>query len=462
MAAKRKTMYGINTFVAIVLFIGILSIVNYLSERHNIRADLTESDFFSLADQTVKVLKGLERDVWVYAFFKDPDTSGEETRLRDLLEEYDVRSEKFHYEFIDPDKKPERAKAYDIKQYRTVVIVSGENEEQILDVNEEKLTNAILKVSREERKKIYFLEGHGERDIENIDREGYNTAKIALEEESYDIAKILLAREERIPADCAALIIASPKVDLLTNEVEMIEGYLQSGGSVLFMLDPSPGIGMESFLSKWGIEVGNDVVVDVSGMGRLFGAGPTIPLVSDYLSHSITEDFNVMTFFPLARSVTPGKQEDGASAQILLRTTARSWAERNYQEEPFKPNEDVDLMGPVSLAVAVTKEIETEADSLADEEVPEGEKVAARIVVFGDADFACNSYFTGQGNSDLFLNVVNWLAEEEDLISIRPKVRSDRRVTMTSSQSKYVFYLTVFAMPLLVLAAGIVVKIRRR
>ncbi len=461
MAAKRKTMYGFNTFIAIVLFIGILSIVNYLSERHNIRADLTESDFFSLADQTVKVLKGLEDDVWVYAFFKDPDTSGEEMRLRDLFEEYDVRSEKFHYEFIDPDKKPERAKAYDVKQYRTVVIVSGDKEEQILDVNEEKLTNAILKVSREERKKVFFLEGHGERDIENIDREGYNTAKIALEEENYDIAKIMLAREETIPDDCAALIVASPKVDLLANELEKIEGYLKSGGSVLLMLDPSPGIGMESFLSKWGVEVGDDVVVDVSGMGRLFGAGPTIPLVSEYLSHSITEDFNVMTFFPLARSVTPVKREE-TSAQTLLRTTARSWAERNYQEEPFKPDEDVDLMGPISLAVAVTREIETEADSLAMEELPDGDKAASRMVVFGDADFACNSYFTGQGNSDLFLNVVNWLAEEEDLISIRPKVRADRRVTMTSTQTKYVFYLTVFAMPLLVLVAGIVVKVRRR
>ena len=169
-----------------------------------------------------------------------------------------------------------------------------------------------------------------------------------------------------------------------------------------------------------------------------------------------------MTFLPMARSVTPKKAEGtGPIARTILRTTARSWAERDYKQEPFKPDKDVDLMGPVSLAVAVTKEVEAEGDSLGAAEASDGKKTA-RMVVFGDSDFACNSYFTGQGNDDLFLNTINWLAEEEDLISIRPKVREDRRVTMTEAQTKYVFYLTVFAMPLLVLGAGVVVRIKRR
>jgi ABC-type uncharacterized transport system involved in gliding motility auxiliary subunit len=229
------------------------------------------------------------------------------------------------------------------------------------------------------------------------------------------------------------------------------------------MLDPAPGIGLEEFAAGWGVNVGNDVVVDVSGVGRLFGAGPTIPLVTDYLSHSITSDFKVMTFFPLTRSITPAGDSDGKrKVEMLLQTTTRSWAEKNFTEEKFKLDKDVDVKGPVPIAVAVTNEFEPVSGSLEEPESTDKERNIARMVVFGDSDFACNSYFSVSGNSDLFLNVVNWLAEEEDLISIRPKAREDRRVTMTAAQSRAVFYLTVFAMPLMVLVAGVVIKLRRK
>jgi ABC-type uncharacterized transport system involved in gliding motility auxiliary subunit len=459
MSIKRKTKYGLNTIVAIVLFIGILGIINFLSDRHHLRTDLTYSGIFSLADQTDKILKGLDEEVKVYAFYQIPDR-----RLEDLLNEYKLKSEKFQYDFVDPDKEPELAKAYDVQNYGTVIVKSGDNLETLSDVTEEKLTNALLKVSREERKKIYFLAGHDERDVENIEREGYNAAKIALEEENYEIGTVTIAREgEEVPQDCAALVIASPKVALLEHEIAKIESYLKSGGSALLMLDPAPGIGLEEFAAGWGVNVGNDVVVDVSGVGRLFGAGPTIPLVTDYLSHSITSDFKVMTFFPLTRSITPAGDSDGKrKVEMLLQTTTRSWAEKNFTEEKFKLDKDVDVKGPVPIAVAVTNEFEPVSGSLEEPESTDKERNIARMVVFGDSDFACNSYFSVSGNSDLFLNVVNWLAEEEDLISIRPKAREDRRVTMTAAQSRAVFYLTVFAMPLMVLVAGVVIKLRRK
>ncbi len=459
MNLKRKTKYGLNTAVAILLFVGIIGIVNFLADRHHLRSDLTYSRIFSLADQTDKILEGLDREVKVYAFYQIEDP-----RLEDLLNEYSLKSDKFQYEFVDPDKKPELAKAYDVNKYGTVIVKSGDNQETLFDVTEEKLTNALLKVSREERKKICFLTGHDERDIENIDRDGYNAAKKALEEENYEIGTVTLAREgEEVPEDCAALVVASPKVDLLEPEVAKIGSYMAKGGSVLMMLDPAPGVGLKEFMASWGVDVGDDIVVDVSGVGRLFGAGPTIPLVTDYLPHRITDDFKVMTFFPLTRSITPsGEKEGKRKVETLLQTTTRSWAEKNYQEEQFKLDKDVDVRGPVPIAVVVTDEIgpgDVGPDAL---EKGGGEKNTARMVVFGDSDFACNSYFSVSGNSDLFLNVVNWLAEEEDLISIRPKAREDRRVTMTAAQSRAVFYLTVFAMPLLVVVAGIVVKLRRK
>jgi ABC-type uncharacterized transport system involved in gliding motility auxiliary subunit len=455
---QRKTRYSINTIIAIILFIGIIALINFVSDRHHLRIDLTQTGMFSLADQSAKILKDLDSEVMVYAFFQSPDR-----RLRDLLDEFKIKSDKFNFKFVDPDREPEIAKAYEVKQYGIVVVKSGENMEQIIDVNEEKLTNAVLKVSRKEQKRVYFLVGHGEREIENIEREGYNGAKQALENENYDIGTMMLAREGSIPEDCAALIIASPKIALLENEIELIERYLKDGGSLLLMLDPAQGAGLEGFLADWDVEVGDDIVVDISGMGRLFGAGPTIPLVSDYPSHKITDEFNLMTFFPLTRSVKPATQGGvGLEIQTIVQTTARSWAEKNYEEEPFRLDEEMDLKGPISLAIALKKEFAAESDTLEGEGLIKSEKNSARMVVFGDADFACNSYFSVSGNKDLFLNVVNWLAEEEDLISIRPRQLEDRRVSMTAAQSRNVFYLTVIALPLILLAVGITVKVKRR
>ena len=457
MRIRRKTKHGLNTLIAILLFIGVLALVNFLSNRHHLRHDLTETGIFSLADQTVKILEGLDREVAVYAFFQVPDH-----RLEDLLNEYKLVSGRFQFEFIDPDQEPERAKAYDIRQYGTVVVKSGESEEQLTDVTEEKLTNAILKVSRDQKKVIYFLQGHDERDIENIERDGYNAAKKALEEENYSVSPLMLAGENEIPGDCAALVVASPRVAPFEDELEKIGRYLEGGGSLLFLLDPYPAVGLETFLGRWGVKVGDDVVVDASGVGRLFGAGPTIPLVSDYPSHAITKDFNVMTFFPLARSVSTQKPESGGpSPQAILKTSNRSWAESNYRAKPFQLDKD-DIKGPVTIAVAMTKTIGAEKDTVPAGETPEEKSQSARMVVVGDSDFACNSYFSASGNSDLFLNVMNWLAEEEDLISIRPKTPDDRRVTMTAAQSRYVFYLAVIVMPLIVVIAGVIVKIRRR
>ncbi len=455
---QRKTKFGINTIIAILLFIGIMAFINYVSDRHHLRIDLTQTGMFSLADQSAKVLKGLDSEVMVYAFFQSPDR-----RLRDLLDEFKIKSDKFNFKFVDPDREPELAKAYEIRQYGIVVVKSGENMEQVTDVNEEKLTNAVLKVSRKDRKKVYFLTGHGEREIENIEREGYNGAKQALENENYDIGTIMLAREGSIPEDCAALIVASPKIAPLENEIELIEQYMKGGGSVLLMLDPAQKSGLEGFLADWDVEVGDDIVVDISGVGRLFGAGPTIPLVSDYPSHKITDEFNLMTFFPLTRSVKPATQGgDGLEIQTIIRTTARSWAERNYEQEPFRLDEEIDLKGPISIAIALKKEFAAETDTLEGDGLIESEKNSARMVVFGDADFACNSYFSVSGNKDLFLNVVNWLAEEEDMISIRPRQMEDRRVSMTAAQSRNVFYLTVIALPLLLLVVGITVKVKRK
>ncbi len=237
--------------------------------------------------------------------------------------------------------------------------------------------------------------------------------------------------------------------------MEFLNGFVNAGGGLLIMLDPPPAPGLESFLKNWGVVPGNDIVLDVSGAGRLMGAGPSIPLVLRYENHKITDRFRAMTFFPLVRSIEPAKETvAGVTVEPLFKSNENSWGETDTKNPEASFDEKSDLKGPLTLAVAVSKDVKpaTEKDPA----------VKGRMVVVGDSDFAVNSYFPAQGNGNLFLNMVSWLSQDEDLISIRPKAPEDRRVIMSQSQQSMLRLVTVFLLPGIVLVAGIVVWTRRR
>jgi ABC-type uncharacterized transport system involved in gliding motility auxiliary subunit len=263
-----------------------------------------------------------------------------------------------------------------------------------------------------------------------------------------------LASEAKVPDDAKVLVVAGPTSEPFPQELQYLTDFVNKGGGVLVMIDPQAP-GLDSFLKTWGVTPDNDVVLDVSGAGRLMNAGPSIPLVMQYENHKITDRFRTMTFFPFARSIQPSKETvPGVTVEVLFKSTPRSWGETNLKTPEASFDEKTDLQGPLSMAVAVTKEVK-----------PSSEKepaVRGRIVAIGDSDFAVNSYFRGQGNGNLFLNMVSWLAQEEDLISIRPKPPEDRRVILSQSQQRRLLYLTVFVLPGAVLIAGISVWQRRR
>jgi len=339
------------------------------------------------------------------------------------------------------------------------VVECGEKEEKLDKAQEAELTNVILKVSRKGKKVIYFLTGHGEKGIDATDPQGYNKAKASIEAENYEVKPLLLAREKEIPEDCAVLIIPSPQKPLFQDEIETIDDYLKKGGKAFFMFDPPPAVGLEDLMGDWGLKVGEDIVLDASGVGRLFGAGPAMPLVNSYGQHPITKGFNLMTFFPEARSVTP-EQEPGSELEVtpLINTSSQSWGETNLESEKASFDEAKDLKGPVTIGSVVTKNVKGEKSSSS----ISGKEVKARLVVFGDSDFANNAYFGLSGNGDLFMNSLSWLAEEEDLIAIRPKTPEDRRVNMTGRQARMVFYFSLIIFPLLALGSGGIVWYRRR
>jgi len=457
--SSRSAKFGSNAALMIIFTLGILIIVNIIFSKFTYRVDLTAAKQFSLAEQTRKVLKHLDKDVNVIGFFK----SGEEFQAKELLTEYSHYSPRFKFEFIDPDKKPGLAKKYGITAYSTIVLECEGKEEKVQKTTEEDITNALIKVTREGVKKICFTTGHGEKDIDDTERSGLSTAKKAIEDENYQVEKILLAEQDSIPEDCTVLVVAGPKSDLFKKEEDMIEKYLKAGGKALFLLDPQSPEGYVSFLKKWGFKIGNDIVVDASGIGQLFGAGPTIPIVSKYENHALTKDFHVMTFYPEARSIS--KADDapvGITFNAIAKTSSRSWAETSpLTGGRIAFDSDKDTKGPITIFAVVEKNAENPRQK-EDKYDLGNTTVKTRIGVFGDSDFASNSYFKVQGNGDIFMNAISWLAEEEDLISVRPRDPEDRRLNLTAKQSRILLYVGVILLPVLIFATGIFVYTKRK
>ncbi len=450
---SRSAKFGSNAALMVLIIFGLLVVVNIFSNRFSWRLDTTAARQFSLADQTRNILKNLDQPVQITGFFK----SGEEARARELLNEYKHFSDQLRISFTDPDKEPGLAKKYGIKAYGTFVIEANGKEEKVEKSEEESITNAIIKVTRDGKKMLYFVMGHGEKDIDNSEQWGLNTAKTALADENYDMMKIVLAEQFEVPADCAVLVIAGPQSDLFPNERSMIDAYLQRGGKLLLMVDPDAGPSYAALAAAWGFKLGNDVVVDASGLGQLFGAGPTIPIVSEYEQHAITRDFSLMTFYPEARSINRISEDAGGMQyHEIAKTSPRSWAETTpltVGRINFDAGQDV--RGPITLVAAAEKSAATAPPQ-------DGAASKTRLVVFGDSDFASNSYFRIQGNGDFFLNAVSWLAEEEDLISVRARDPEDRRINLTQTQSTLILYIGVILLPLAIFIAGIVVYRKRK
>jgi ABC-type uncharacterized transport system involved in gliding motility auxiliary subunit len=485
--SKRQARYGTMSIASVLLVLAILAGLNYIATRQNKRWDLTSGGEFTLAEQSKKVLQNLKEPLRINVFAKESDFG----RFRDKLAEYEYTSKQVKIEYIDPDKEPELAKKYEIQSYGTLAVDYHGRIERTTNDTEQEITNAIIKAVEGQQKKVYFIQGHGEHDTGSADeRTGYNFVAQAVGRENFAIDKLALAQSPTIPADASELIIAGPKKDFLEPEIDVLKTYLNHGGKIMFMIDPPDGVdaaplpNLTALLKEWGFELGDNIVIDTSGIGQLVGRGPGMPVAISYPQHPITENFrNVMTGFPLARSVTPiATPPQGRNPQTIVETSPQSWAETDlkaiFDRKPVKFDEGTgDKRGPVSLAAALsapapeqpaatppTPPASTDGKTPPPTPPPaDNPKRDTRIVVFGDSDFVSNNGLqAAPGNGDLFLNAVNWLGQQENLISIRPKSTEDRRVVLTQEQQFMVFLFSVAFLPGMIVLAGVINWWRRR
>jgi len=458
-----------GTVLGFLAFVGILIFVALIGQRHPLRLDLTESKRYSISEQSQQIVKSLKDDIKIKAFYQESDPNREQTH--DLLKTYAYHSDKLKYQFIDPDLEPSLAKHYEIRSYGTLVLEGFGKTQSITSADEESITNAILKLTQDKQRMVYFLTGHGDREISNFDKDGYSTAKAAIEKENVQVKTLNLLVDPKIPKDADLVIVAGPQKPLMSTELEALRLYLQRNGSVMILLEPFSNTGLPDFLASYGMTISSDIIVDT--MSRVFGASYLIPVITEYGFHKITENFNIACFFPTARAVNSAENiPESVDLTEVASTSAYSWAETDFrfgQEEPPEFDEGKDKKGPINVAVIATvanRASEDEKSNKAPTETKPSGSANAReqgqLLVFGDSDFASNSYFNLQGNADFFLNSINFLAQQENLITIERPETGAAPLTLSRSQSRLLFWVGLLLMPTVVLASGLIVYRMRR
>ncbi len=459
--ARRAGRYGSSALLSTVLAVAILGMLGFLSTRYHHRFDWSEQKVHSLTDQTEKLLAGLDQDVEVVAFFPPLDVSA----VRELLDRYAYASERFQVTYADPNERPDLlARAglsrEELGQGVLHVVLGGESV-QVREVTEEKVTNALVKLSRTGEKRVYFLEGHNERSVAGeaaAQQDGFGRASEALRNENYQVDKLLLAAIGDVPDDADVVVVAGATRPLLGPEQAALQRYLERGGALLVMIDPRANTDLGDLVRTWGVDLGDDIVVDRSL--ALFGRA-TSPFAQSYdPDHEITKDMRETALFHVVRSVRNG---EGASFTELVHTGDASWAERDldtFFAEGVAEFDDGDLEGPVSVAVAGT--VSFGGADAADEGDAEAGSVDARVAVFGDVDFASNELIEAYRNSDLFVNSVNWLMGDVEAISIRPTLSRASRFQLSTEQFMRIRTLSLFVLPEVLAVIGVFVWWSRR
>ena len=451
--AARQARFGATASLYTIVVIAALVLVNWLGQRYNKTIDTTSNKRFTLSQETEKIVSGLKEPATIAYLDK---ASGFEA-ARGILDRYKNLSSKIKVQYIDYQKQPTVAKAYGLRFPGTAYVELGTRREEAKSLNEEGITGAFLKDLKGVRK-VCVVSGSQEHALDQTDGNGLSKFKTLLERDNYLVQPVTLIDKTAVPGDCNVVLVAGPQADYTANEVTALKTYVESGGRVMFLLDPpldfgrehiSDNPGLSSLLADWGVTGDKDLVLEENPMGQLFGFGPEIPLVSSYESHPIVTDMkNTFTGFPVARSLTI-KNTDKSTVTKLFSTTDRAIATTKLNTNEVNPADPNNKKGPFALGAAGSYNTGKPNNP-------------GRFVVIGSSGFLTNGMIGFQGNRDLAVNAVNWLSSDEDLISIRPKEAEDRRLNATQRQMNVFAYTDLLAIPLMVIVAGVSIFLKRR
>ena len=468
----RRWLFGLNLAATLALVGALFILVNYIGSRRYARKEISKSQLSALSDKTTRLLKQLKDPVRVIVFYQPAQRLYE--LIQDLLKEYQRESGKITVEHVDPErdvaKAQQLAKEFEIDRVNLVVFQSGARHKYLSDSDmaqfdyeamegggqptlksfsgEDAFSSAILNVTQAQQPLVWVITGHGEKSVNEDAPLGLSQLKKFLERENMKVEEKAILEQTDIPKEVGAVLIAGPTRRFMEQELLLLQAYLERGGRLLALIDPLQNTGLDGLLSRWGAELGMDIVVDPAM--KLPFVSPANLLIATYTQHPIVtriEPEKLITLFPLARSVQPARELAGITTTELALTSPEGWGETNTGSSQFQFDQQSDTRGPVPVAVAAER----------------AGSPASRIVVIGDSDFAANSQLqAAPGNADFIVGSLHWLAGEEQLIGIGPKQLEQIKLSLTVEKLRTIRWLTIALLPGLFILAGIAVWWRRR
>ena len=485
--ARSRRQLRLENLAFVLLFLAAVGLLAWFSTRYTFQADWTAAQRNSLSKASAELLAKLDGPVAITAYAR---TTPPQLRkaITDLVARYQRRKPDISLQFVNPDLDPQRARDLNITVDGEMVITYRGRSEHLQDRSESGLTNALQRVARGAERRVLFLQGHGERKPRDNASFELGAWVRELEAKGVSVGEINLAETPRIPTDTAVLVIASPQAALLPGEMGALQAYLARGGGLLWLADPDRLRGFAPLAEALGIEFNPGFVVDpnVSQVGMmLFGTDdPRVALVASYPSHAITRGFTMNTLFPIAGSMTWHAQ-DHWEVTPILKTLSNTWSEVGKARGRVTYEEGVDVKGPLTIGVALTRALprnaaagkegagadessrednadHTSADPDSGRDSDQAAPKMQRAVVIADGDFLSNGFLGLGGNLQLGVNIINWLAADDQFVTIPARTVPDATLQLSPTASVLISVGFLFVMPVLLLGAGISVWYRRR
>jgi ABC-type uncharacterized transport system involved in gliding motility auxiliary subunit len=436
----KNTASGFNIALQIAAVIGILSAVNYFGTRHHMRLDLTENKQYSLSEQSLKVVKDLKEPVSVMLFVRRSDSYAQ--NLETLWKQYSHASEKIKLEIIDVDQNPTLARQNKITTSGSSLLSRGAQTTTITGNQEQDLTSALIKITRDSQKTIYFTVGHGELAYDKYDKDSISQLKDYLEKQSYKLDQLSLFITGKVPSDAALVVVPAPTKPLTDKALDALEAYIKDGGKVFLASNPQTESNLDKLSRRFGIDIKDDLVIDPKAN---FYGDLAVPVVTKFPYHVTTQSLQA-AYFPGSRSLQKlEKQPEGVTnIAPLVETSDAAWGESDLKARPVQFDAGKDTKGPIPLVLVAEL----------------GAK--GKLMVAGNGYFFSNAAFGNLNNGDLFMNAVNWMTGEDSLVSIPPKESSNKQLTLTPAQYMAVLYGTTLGFPLVLLVLAGYMWWRRR
>jgi len=441
---RSRLQIRLQNIVFVILFLAIVGMLAWLSTRYAYTTDWTASGRNSLSSASITLLETIPDQVNITAFVR---TSEEREYVRQVITRYQAFKDDIRLKFVNPDTDPQLTRDMGITNPLELVIQHGNRSQNVANVTEQTITNALQRVARSSDKFIVFLTGHGERKIDGQANHDLRALNQQLENRGLRAQTINLVDTPQIPDNTAVLVIAGPSVALLPGEISIIKNWLENGGNLLWLAEPGNSLfGLEPVAEYLDIEFHPGTIVDPTT--QLFGiADPRMSIVSSYNIHPVTENFTTMTLFPQAVSIELNNENSEWLARSLLQSAPGSWSETGEMKGELALDEGDDIAGPLTIVAALTREREAREQ---------------RVIVVGDGDFLSNSYLGNVGNLDLGMNIINWLSNQDNFISIPVKTSNDIVLQISPTVAALIGFGFWLILPIALLTTGIIIWLRRR